>query len=178
MRKTIFSLSFVAPVLLLAACVAPKPAAPPPTPPPPPPPAPPAAAPVSNDWREWPVSPGTWSYRQDERGSIALFGMPESAALLTVRCDKTARRIYVSRAGSVAASGGQIKVRTSFGENAWPATPTGGVPPFAAAKLDPRETGLDRMAFSRGRFAVEMTGQTPLVVPAWPEFARVLEDCR
>jgi hypothetical protein len=37
---------------------------------------------------------------------------------------------------------------------------------------------LDGIAFSRGRIAVAMAGGVPLVVPAWPEAARTIEDCR
>ena len=37
---------------------------------------------------------------------------------------------------------------------------------------------LDAMAFSRGRFMVEARGWMPLYLPAWPEVARVIEDCR
>jgi hypothetical protein len=34
------------------------------------------------------------------------------------------------------------------------------------------------MVFSRGRFTVEVPGAPMLVIPAWPEPARVIEDCR
>jgi len=37
---------------------------------------------------------------------------------------------------------------------------------------------LDAMSFSRGRIAVTVSGTPMLVVPAWPEVARVVEDCR
>jgi len=37
---------------------------------------------------------------------------------------------------------------------------------------------LDALAFSRARFAVVAAGSPPLVLPAWPEIARVIEDCR
>lgn len=37
---------------------------------------------------------------------------------------------------------------------------------------------LDMMAYSRGRFMLEQPGREALIVPAWPEFARVIEDCR
>ena len=37
---------------------------------------------------------------------------------------------------------------------------------------------LDALAFSLGRVAVTVSGQPPLVVPAWAEVARVIEDCR
>jgi len=37
---------------------------------------------------------------------------------------------------------------------------------------------LDAIAFSRGRFSVEAAGTARLVIPAWPEAARVVEACR
>ena len=48
----------------------------------------------------------------------------------------------------------------------------------AAVSLSPRDPLLDAMAFSRGRFAIEQPGTPPLVLPAWPEIGRVIEDCR
>jgi hypothetical protein len=40
------------------------------------------------------------------------------------------------------------------------------------------DAALDWIAFSRGRFVVAATGMPLLVLPAWPEPARVIEDCR
>jgi hypothetical protein len=40
-----------------------------------------------------------------------------------------------------------------------------------------RDPLLDQMAYSRGRFMLAAGGQE-LIVPAWPEVARVVEDCR
>ena len=37
---------------------------------------------------------------------------------------------------------------------------------------------LDAIAFSRGRIGVGVGGTPALVLPAWPEIARVVEDCR
>ncbi|WP_345907778.1 hypothetical protein [Sphingomonas sp. UBA4815] len=37
---------------------------------------------------------------------------------------------------------------------------------------------LDAMAFSRGRFTIEQAGQPPLIIPAYAEVGRVIEDCR
>jgi len=34
------------------------------------------------------------------------------------------------------------------------------------------------MAYSRGKFAIEVMGLEPLIVLAWPEVSRVIEDCR
>jgi len=37
---------------------------------------------------------------------------------------------------------------------------------------------FDQLAFSRGRFLVRVEGQGDLILPAWPEPARTIEDCR
>lgn len=44
--------------------------------------------------------------------------------------------------------------------------------------LRPNDPILDALAFSRGRFAIEVTGQPTLYLPSWPELSRVVEDCR
>ena len=44
--------------------------------------------------------------------------------------------------------------------------------------LRPTDPLLDAMAFSRGRFMLEMPGAPTLYLPAWPELSRVIEDCR
>ncbi len=47
-----------------------------------------------------------------------------------------------------------------------------------SVSLNPRDPLLDAMAITRGRFAVEVEGETPLYLPAWAEVTRVIEDCR
>lgn len=44
--------------------------------------------------------------------------------------------------------------------------------------LEARDPLLDAMAFSNGRFAINAASERALVVPAWPEITRVIEDCR
>jgi len=44
--------------------------------------------------------------------------------------------------------------------------------------LSARDPLFDAIAFSRGRFVVTGTGVSPLIIPAWPEAARSIEDCR
>ena len=129
----------------------------------------------SGDWTEWPLSAGDWVYRQDERGSIALFGPTGADALVTLRCDRTRQRIYLSRAGSAS---GTIVIRSSSTMKEFAGTPTGGALPYIAAEIAPRDPILDAMIFSRGRIALEVTGQTPLAIPSWAEIGRVVEDCR
>ena len=167
------SLAASAITAVLASCV-PR-AAPPPIPVEPPR-APPAAAPLlPADWRDWPRAPGTWSYRRDGRGSIALFGEPGAEALLTLRCDASAGRLFLSRAGTAVAP---LTVRTTSATRVVPVQPIGGMPPYVAAALANNDPLLDAMGFSRGRFVVEQSGSAPLAVPDWPEIERVTQDCR
>lgn len=174
----------LAPITLVTACVgAPPPppavaAAPVPVAPPLPAPTPAPVAPaLKGDWRDWPLTPGDWVYRQDARGSIALFGRPGSDAEVTLRCDRAASLLYLSRRGAVPGNA-PMTVRTSSVVRTLATRPTGGTPAYVAVTIAPRDGLLDAMGFSRGRFVIEQAGMPVLVVPAWAEILRVVEDCR
>ncbi|WP_374144118.1 hypothetical protein [Sphingomonas sp.] len=137
-------------------------------------PVPPA---YGGDWRDWPVTPGDWVYRQDSRGSIALFGRPGADAELTIRCDRGAGQIYVSRRGA-APGNAPLTIRTSSMARTIATQPTGASPAYMAFALFPRDPLLDAIGFSRGRFIVDQATLPVLVIPAWPEILRVSEDCR
>lgn len=161
---------------VLAGCVAPSappprpaPAPPVPAPAPAPAPAPPPAA--SSDWRDWPLTPGNWSYRQDARGSIALFGSAGDPAF-TLRCDRSGRQLQLTRRGVAA---GTMTVRTSSTARSLAADAAAD---GTAASLPAGDRLVDAMGYSRGRFIVETPGMAPLVLPAWAEVLRVAEDCR
>jgi hypothetical protein len=160
---------------LLASC-APIPRAPAPTPPPrqapPRPQAPqPAPPPASEDWRDGALSQGDWRYRRDGATSVAIFG-EAGAPRFAIRCD-AGRSISLVRYGAGAS---RLIVRTTYGDRTLPASAsTNGE---TVASLSPADPLLDQMAFSRGRFLVQENGADALVVPAWPEPARVIEDCR
>ena len=163
--------------VFLAACVAPS--APPPASPQrvmaPPPPAPVPVARPAVDWPDRTPAPGVWTYVQDARGSIARYGVPGMDARFTLRCDARQRRIYASRAGTAAA---RMTLRATTAAKAFDALPTGGTPPYVAASIAPGDPQLDAMAFSRGRILIGLDGADDLIMPIWPEFARVVEDCR
>lgn len=174
-------------ILLLAASVAlascsnvvppaPAPAPPPPRPVPTPAPAPaPAPPPASTDWRDWPATPGNWTYRQEGQGTIALFGLRADQPELSMRCVRAARQIQISRRG---ATPGPVTIRTSTTARGLNAQSTPGAQPYMAVMLAANDPILDAMGYSRGRFVVEMPPLAPLVVPTWAEVQRVVEDCR
>lgn len=166
--------------MALAAC-----AAPPPSPAPAPRPAPvqqPQVAPAPQvpaqprgDWIDWPIEAGTWAYRTDARGSLALFGPAGSDAVITLRCDKTRARVFLSVAGNGVRA---LTVRTSSALETFPVVQSSVTPPYGAAEIMPADAILDAMAFSRGRFAIEAQGGRSMAIPNWGEVARIVEDCR
>ena len=172
-------------LLFLANCVsAPTPA---PTPQPAPPPPAPAPAPVAKDWRDWPVAQGDWSYRPIQGGTLATFGLAGQTAELAIRCELATRRLFFARTTAAETRpGDQMTVHTSFGDFQWPVSqlPTvssaakGSTATFAIAIRASNDAALDRIAFTRGRFAIEAPGAAPLSVPGWAEVSRVIEDCR
>lgn len=141
-----------------------------------------SALPAANaDWRDLPISAGTWSYRSEPGGSIALFGPAGGAAQFTIRCDRNARVVYLVRTGAPATTGQappELAVRTSSIAAIYPAAPATAAPAAIVAAVNPRSPGLDAMGFSRGRFVIQMIGLPTLVAPASAEVLRVVEDCR
>ncbi|MBV1918609.1 MAG: hypothetical protein KUG65_11210 [Sphingomonadaceae bacterium] len=149
---------------------APKPA--------PAPEAPPEAPRPKIDWREAPITPGDWTWSAASGQSVASF----AGGLFEMRCDKTASTITLLRRGRLRASETQTRVPISVitASVTRPLSGTGiSTPsPYLTAQLAARDPLLDAMAFSRGRFAVEVSGLPTLYVPSWPEVSRVIEDCR
>ena len=169
-------LILLAPMAAIA-CVQPPTPVPQPRPAPPvvrPVTAPPSASPAAN-WSDRAPAPGVWTYIRDGRGSIARFGQAGRDALFTIRCEATGARIFVSRPGSTAA---RMTLRSTNGAKAYDALPTGSQPPYVAAEIPARDSQLDAMAFSRGRILIGLDGASDLILPIWPEFTRVVEDCR
>ncbi|MDP8912021.1 MAG: hypothetical protein M3N39_00425 [Pseudomonadota bacterium] len=152
--------------------------------PPPPPgqierPAPPpvrAAPPPPANWQDLPLTPGRWFYRNEGQNSLALFGPADSSPTFTVRCDRARRQVILSREGI--STGNMMIVRTSYSARSLPLSVQTEPLNSAFANLPASDRFLDGMAFSRGRFTVEVPGTPMLVIPAWPEPARVVEDCR
>ena len=118
---------------------------------------------------------GNWSYAATADGSEALFSNASAFPQLWVHCTRAARRVTIAKPASDAApflnvwtSSQSRSVAASFN----PATAR------LTIDLDAYDPLLDAIATSRGRVAFSIAGQPALVVPAWAEAARVIEDCR
>ncbi|MBH5322161.1 hypothetical protein [Aurantiacibacter sediminis] len=177
--------------LALSACNAPEPE---PTPLPPSTPvaaetpapvaAPPAAqpqesVPVVEAWQDERQTPGDWSYVAEPLETLAVFGTgrtPDTVDLI-IRCDLATRRVGIARSG---AASGQVDmlIRTETQDRTLTATPVNDVAQLITVELSPNDSLLDAIAFSKGRFAVDVSGTQPIYVPAYPEITRVMEDCR
>ena len=119
--------------------------------------------------------PGSWTYARATDGSEAVFADPAGRSQLTLHCSRAARRMTIAKPATGAApfmvvwtSSASRSIPTSFD----PATGR------ISANLTAFDTLLDALAFSRGRISVTVSGTPALIVPAWPEIARLVEDCR
>jgi hypothetical protein len=142
----------------------------------PPPPAGRVPMTVAADYRIAQPVGGAWSYSRLRDGSEARFVVATGAVQLALRCARSVRRVTISKASS--APSPSLLVWTTG------ASRTLAAPGFDASsgrlnvQLSANDPLLDAMVFSRGRIAVGAGSAPALVVPPWPELARVVEDCR
>jgi hypothetical protein len=134
----------------------------------------PGTVPVA-DFSTAPVSAGMWTYQAVPGGSTARFIDATGTARFALECSKATRRVTLARTSAIPApslllwaSDASRTLAARFEPNAM----------RVSAELGARDPLLDAIAFSRGRIAVVMAGAGPLVMPAWPEAARTIEDCR
>jgi hypothetical protein len=118
---------------------------------------------------------GEWSYAQVADGSEAVFTNISNDPQLWVYCSRATRHVSISRAATGPAAA--MNVWTSSATRAVPSSfnPTSGRLTIDFTNYDPL---LDAIATSRGRLGFAIGDGPALVVPAWAEVARVIEDCR
>ncbi|MFL6751744.1 MAG: hypothetical protein ACJ8FL_00720 [Sphingomicrobium sp.] len=117
---------------------------------------------------------GSWSYAPIAGGSEITFRDTSARPQLTIRCARAERRLTIAKPASAAAP--VLVVWTSSQTRSLPATFDPATAQLSAtlAAYDPV---LDALVFSRGRVAFSVAG-SQLVLPAWGEISRVVEDCR
>lgn len=118
---------------------------------------------------------GSWVYRAIANGSEADFIDSGSIERMAIRCNRASRIVSVVRTG-VAAAAPTLSIWTSASSRSVPSRYDS--TKMLTADLSATDRLLDSIAFSRGRFATAAAGAPLLTVPAWPETARVVEDCR
>jgi hypothetical protein len=121
-----------------------------------------------------PLTPGDWSY---EAGT-ARFGEP-TETILAMSC--RGGTMTITRAGGTGSQMSMMIHTEAMSRSiSVPvvATDDGRGMGSISAALSPTDALLDAMAFSKGRFAVEVPGLPTLYIPSYPEVTRVIEDCR
>jgi hypothetical protein len=118
---------------------------------------------------------GRWSYATVPGGSEVTFANAAAQPQLTIRCARTTRQVTIAKPAAGAAP--FIFLWTSGLTRNVPASFNPAITRISAT-LNAFDALLDALAFSRGRIAISVSGQPPLVLPAWSEAARVIEDCR
>ncbi|HEV2594220.1 MAG TPA: hypothetical protein VGU01_03370 [Sphingomicrobium sp.] len=118
---------------------------------------------------------GEWAYNAISDGSEARFIDTNAVPQLILSCARSTRHVTVAKAAASAAP--YLIIWTSSQQRIIPSSynPAAG---RLLAELDANDPILDAMATSRGRIGVGTDTQPSLVVPPWPELARVIEDCR
>jgi hypothetical protein len=118
---------------------------------------------------------GSWTYAPASDGSEATFATAAGAVQLSVHCTRAMRRVTIAKPATAPASA--IDVWTSGATRSLPVAYNPGTARLTA-DLSAYDSLLDALANSRGRIGLTVATQPSLVVPAWPELARVVEDCR
>jgi len=156
--------------------------------PPAPRPAPTASAPAGVDWRDVPLPAGDWVWTARAGGGEARFGQAGRPPIAIMACDRAGGVVRIalppdpaqgqSAQGQPAATR-PATIATSTSSGTFVAEPHAiDALSTLAITLPVAHRLLDAMAFSRGRFRVEIGGLPPVVLPSWSEVGRVVEDCR
>ncbi len=133
------------------------------------------ALPPSN-WIDAPQTWGDWRYARVDGGTLARFGTADRA-IFGLGCMAGSQRVALLRYGVAADGDTPMIIRTETVDRTLSARLSNDGQAVSATSTS-RDPLLDAMAFTRGRFAVEVQGAPPLYLPSWPEVSRVIEDCR
>lgn len=172
-------------MMALAACVpatkAPRPAAPYPTQnvntvPAPAPPRP-LPARIDDRWMDLPATPGDWRHQMAQGFSMAVFAGPGQPDAFILSCNLQTRDFSLQRATTVRVPAA-MTIRTETLTRTLDPAPAMARNPHLTVSIPAADPLLDAMALSKGRFAIEVEGVPPLILPSWAEVSRVIEDCR
>ncbi|MFL6720400.1 MAG: hypothetical protein ACJ8FT_01165 [Sphingomonas sp.] len=133
-----------------------------------------AAQPVPDLSFATPIA-GNWSYAASSGGREASYADASGHPQLFVHCARATRRVTIAKPASAAAP--MLGVWTSS-ETRSVAASFNSATGRLIIDLSANDALLDAIATSRGRIGFSVGAQPALVVPAWPEVARVIEDCR
>ena len=118
---------------------------------------------------------GVWTYAETADGSEAQFATSTGYVQLWVHCTRATRRVSIARLGTSATPFIDVWTSSATRNVASAFNPATGRLTIDFASYD---SLLDAIATSRGRIGFSIGNDPALVVPAWADVARVIEDCR
>lgn len=124
-----------------------------------------------------------WTWNPRAEGSTARYAAAGQPPLAILQCDRLDGVVLIAlpwsapAGDSAAPHAAAITASTSSGPASAEPRIIDGLTTLAIA-LPVSSRMLDAMAFSRGRFRVQIGGMPALVLPSWSEVGRVVEDCR
>ncbi len=173
------SLILAASLCLSGCATIPRPVAPRPQPTIAPKPAPLPPRPIALDWKDRSFSKGVWTLVQDTAGISARFGPPGMEPEFSSACVGATGIVKFARAGSLPElMTATMMLASTDTSKSYPAINSNKTPATIVSQTSADDPHLDSLAFSRGRMLVSIVGTEELVIPSWPEFARVVEECR
>jgi len=139
---------------------------------------------TGSDWRDVPLPAGDWAWAPRASGSEARYGPGGSPPIAIMVCDRAAGVVRLALTLPYAdpqqnPATRSATITTSTATSTFVAGPQGiDALQTLAVTLPVSNRILDAMAYSRGRFRIEIGGMAPVVLPSWSEVGRVVEDCR
>lgn len=118
---------------------------------------------------------GEWNYSASTSGSDARFADSSGIAQLVIHCTPANRHVTISKPSAGPAP--YLTLWTSS-QSRTIAASFDSATSRLTVEVEAQEPLLDALSTSRGRIGIAAGTQPSLVVPAWPEIARVVEDCR
>jgi hypothetical protein len=126
------------------------------------------------------LTPGAWRYQDfgPGMGKRSLYGFAGDTEYFGLGCvtQPNGPEILFTRTGRPSKAVLAMTIRTETAQRTLAAQRAGAQ--LIAVAVPASDPLLDAMALSKGRFAVEVEGETPLYLPSWAEVSRVIEDCR
>lgn len=154
------------------------------------------------DWRDAPLPAGDWAWVPRAGGSEARYGPGGQPPIAIMVCDRAAGVVRLALPMTAPMTGPMTgamtgamtgmptdpqqngptrsaTITTSTSTSTFVAHPEAiGALSTLAVTLPVSNRMLDAMAYSRGRFRVEIGGMAPVLLPSWSEVGRLVEDCR
>ncbi|MEM1133212.1 MAG: hypothetical protein AAGH53_09755 [Pseudomonadota bacterium] len=136
---------------------------------------------LPEDWRDWPLLKGRWSYewvydgaqRNDRGDSYANFTDEDGVKSTFISCQPDEKRIVFSVGASERPD--NFSIRTTFNNTVLNSSYT---QQTASVERPAASVIWDEIIYSRGSFAVRLGQGRGVRLPTAPEIARVVEDCR